>query len=360
MSKNIFWMIILMILLIFTSCTQEVKSDKKTVTNKKKSALEQAGKLDHKKPMSWGHRQTIYVFADDSVWKYAEAPLRKNLERDYFTTENETFFEIKRIQFKQLEQFYRFNNLIFFCDLESYGNVSEYVKSIMGETVTEQVNEEFGEIYPQHNLWANDQLTLFLVGKDEESLLRMNILQSEELFNQFRLKLAARLIRKTYAIGTLPMTGFKALPWQMKIPKNYVIYKNDTEGNFLSLLARGKEKPDRYISVYYEKMAENKVNRDWLMEKRAELAWKYYDEDTFKDKDVKTEFFTIAGIKGWKLSGKWQNMKYAVGGAFQSYAFFDEEHSIAYLLDNSVYFPEGYKLATLIELEEISKTIKLK
>ena len=230
----------------------------------------------------------------------------------------------------------------------------------MGSQVASQVEENFGEIYPQHNLWANDQLTLFVVCVNEESLLRLNILQTEEIFTQFKDKLAGRINRKVYMVGTLAKSGFRNFPWQMEIPKNYVVYRQDNENNFISFLARGNEKPDRYVGVYYEESDSNIVNKNWLKEKRAELAWKYYDEDTFKDSDIKLEFFTIAGIKGWKLSGRWQNMKYAVGGAFQSYAIYDDVHNVAYIIDNSVYFPEGYKIAALVEMEEISKTITFK
>jgi len=49
-----------------------------------------------------------------------------------------------------------------------------------------------------------------------------------------------------------------------------------------------------------------------------------------------------------------------VGGAFQSFAFFDENSERAYLIDNSVYYPEGSKLEALIELEIISSSIVIK
>lgn len=356
--RNVFIILIIFILLI--GCSNDNKSAQNNQNPKSNSNVRKSAKLDHKKPMSWGHRQTIYIFADDPVWKYAEKQIRKNLERDYFTTENETYFDIKRVKFEQLDQFYRFNNLIFFCDLSSDRPVAEYVKSIMGETVSKDVQENFGEIYPQHNLWANDQLTIFMVGKNEESLLRMNILQSEEIFQEFKIKLAERINRRIYMVGILPLSGFNGLPWEIEVPKNYMVFKDDRENNFLSFLARGHEKPDRYVSIYYTKMDSNLVTRNWLKETRADLAWNYYDEDEFKESDIKTEFFTLADIKGWRLSGRWQNMKYAVGGAFQSYAFYDESSGIAYLVDNSVYFPEGYKIAALVELEEISKSLRLK
>ena len=75
---------------------------------------------------------------------------------------------------------------------------------------------------------------------------------------------------------------------------------------------------------------------------------------------MRTEKAKIAGHNGWKISGMWINKKYTVGGAYQTFAFYDERTKRAYLIDNSVYFPEGYKLDALIELEVISNTLRLK
>ena len=76
-------------------------------------------RFDPNKTMAWGSVQKISVFADDSVWKYAETPLRSSLERFYYTTENETYFDVERVGFNKIEQFYKFNNLIFFCNISS-------------------------------------------------------------------------------------------------------------------------------------------------------------------------------------------------------------------------------------------------
>jgi hypothetical protein len=112
--------------------------------------------------------------------------------------------------------------------------------------------------------------------------------------------------------------------------------------------------------VYFQKIPKEDFNRDWLRDSRRKLSWKYYDEDEFFDRDVKLGKSNLAGHKGWFLSGRWQNKKFAVGGTFQSFAFYDEVNGRAYLVDNSVYYPSGEKLEALYELEIISNTLKLK
>ncbi|MBT3168305.1 MAG: DUF4837 family protein [Candidatus Cloacimonetes bacterium] len=306
--------------------------------------------------MSWGHKQTVYVFADDNVWKYAKKPLMENLERFHFTTENESYFELKRAE--NIEQFYKFNNLIFFCDWQSNDQISEYVKKQLGKQIEPEIKRNSVAIYPKDNLWANDQFVLFLIGDNERNLLTLNLTMANNIFELMTNKLKQRIKHQIYKTPIYSTSSFKNLAWSAEIPKNYIRYKSDK--NFTSFLARLRNKSDRYFSVYSEKIDKATFGREWLKIKRAEISWKYYDEDFFKEKEIKLEKYNTAEFNGWKLSGRWQNLKYAVGGAFQSFAFYDEKSQTAYLIDNSVYFPEGYKLQSLIELEIISNSFKLK
>ena len=315
---------------------------------------------DLRKPLAWGHEQTIYVFADDRVWQYAEQYLQESIERYYFTTENETFFDLKRADIKAIQQFYRFKNLVFLAHLDTDSEVSNYVKDRLTENVLQSVKDNGVGMFSRHNLWANDQLVLFLLGDTEANLLRFNILQANEVFEQFRTKLFSRIENRIYGFDIHSASLFRNLPWDMKIPNYYVIYKRDDSDNFISFLARRRGQPDRYLSVYFEEMAEDRVDLDWISSTRARLAWQYYDEDEFRSEDTRSELTAFNGIPVYKFSGRWQNRKYAVGGAFQSFAFYDINGNRAYLIDNSVFYPEGYKLPALIELEVIGRSINLK
>ena len=317
-------------------------------------------RINPHKPMAWGKKHVIYVFADNDIWKKSEHQLRRTLERFVFTTENEKYFEVKRAPFDALDQFYKYNNLIFMGDLSSKGDVTEYIKSVTSDHIKQEVADNLVGIYPSENLWANDQYVLFMLGTTEENLLKINYLHLNKTFDLFKEKLLARISRQLYQSEQHSAKTFASLPYSIKIPKRYQVYRKDLANNFISFISRFKEKPDRYIAVYYENSTENIVDKDWITKKRAELAWQYYDEDEYVKDNIRTEKFEIAGHKGWKISGSWMNKKHTVGGAFQTYAFYDEKTKKSYLIDNSVYFPEGYKLNALLELEIISNTLKPK
>ncbi len=334
----------LLILLIF-SCSQKGYSKR--------------ANYDPNKTMAWGSVQKICIFADDNIWKYAESSLKANLERYYYTTENETFFEIEHINFEKIEQFYKFNNLIFYADMESEQVVSSYVKDLLGESIKTEIEENSVALFPKNNLWANNQFVIFLVGNNEENLLKLNILQSDRIFNLFKNELYKKKADRIYKQVLHNNRLYSQYPWKLELTKNYVIYKQDPQNNFVSYLARLRNHPDRYLSVYYTEIDSSQFTKEWLYSTRAELAWKYFDEDEMNESNVRFENYKLENHSGWKLSGKWQNYKYAVGGAFQSFAFYHKESSSAYIIDNSVYFPEGYKLSALIELEIIANTLKI-
>ena len=320
----------------------------------------QSSSSSSRKPMSWGHKQDIFIFADDDVWNQNKDLLYRSLERFVFTTENEKVFLIKHVNIDSLEQYYKFNNILFLASLNSAKPVAEYVKDITGDSVQNELEQNSAGIFPKNNLWANDQFVLFVLADSNENLKTVHESQANRIFELFNNRLKRRVSKQVFKQKLYPDSEFKMQSWKANIPQNYMIYKNHRANNFKSYLGRLRNKSDRYFSVYHEKMEENIVSIEWLEEKRAELAWKYYDEDEFSKSDIRKEKSKIAKRECVKISGRWQNKKHVVGGAFQTYAFYDEESQTAFLIDNSLYFPEGYKLASLMELEALSNSIKIK
>ncbi len=345
MMKRI--ILILILALVLFACGEQGKDDGRPKTRTDK-------------PPSWGHNQTIYVFADDPVWKGVEKYLRYSLERQVFTTENEPYFEVKRVNISNMDTYYRFANLLFLGNLRSADKVSSYLTNKLGETYIQQVKESGGGLFTRDELWSNDQIAVFLITDIGKDLPRFNYEKSNEIFDLFLDKMHQRMQRRAYMPGIHQESDFDELPWQVRLPKNYVLNKRDFGNRYLSWLARLGEQPDRYFGVYYEKLDQKPDFRAWGLETRKHLAWDYYDEDQFDPKLARTISVKIGPYDALKISGPWHNDKYYVGGAFQCFVLYDSATSTAFLIDNSIYYPEGYKLTTLIELEEISKTFRVK
>lgn len=347
-------LIFLLLVILFSSACQ-----KKAPTYQQYKVVKDASK-----PLSWGQDQVIYTFIDDGPWKTNEGILRGNLERYQYTTDNESYFELKRGDVSALEQFKKFRNLVFCASLSSIDPVSMFVKAILSDTYTNQVKKNRVAMFVKSNLWANDQTVVFVIADTDKHLLAFNYLSQNQLFGVFLDRLYQRLAQKAYDVPVLDDVIFADYPFTLKIPNNYRVYRNEQKSHFISFIYRSpqetREQPDKYVAVYYEAMPTNQVDQEWLIKTRREMAWKHYDQDEFSKKDIRVEKADFNGTPAWKISGKWQNKKYAIGGAFQSYAIYDAKHKMAYLIDNSVFFPAGDKLSHLLELDAIGKSLQIK
>ncbi|MEA2104049.1 MAG: DUF4837 family protein [Candidatus Cloacimonadota bacterium] len=315
------------------------------------------------KPFSWGKFNDIYAFADNQIWDYGQLKLHENLERMFYTTSNEKYFTLERKKIAAIKQNYKFANLLFFCDVHSNKPVSEYVKKLLPDKVATISDSLSATMIATKDLWVQNQTVIFVIGKDVESVLLYtfeNITRIFEVFQNRRMQRLKRLVYKTGLNKKEMEYEREHYPWELKLPKGYITFKRDDESNFVSYLLRVKKYPDRFLGIYWEKMPENIVNKEWLRNKRLMIGKKYYEGDEFYLKDVIQQKYKFESFNGFKLFGKWQNETNCTGGAFASFAFYDKEQKIAYLIDNSVYFPEGDKLIALMKLEIISKTFHTK
>jgi len=312
-------------------------------------------------PMSWGHNQTIYVFADREIWQATEPILRQSLERNFFTTENETLFDIVQGDIERINAFFRFRNLIFLGDINGQGPVSQYINRVMAEQALDSVRERNASMFMNFNLWANDQLVMFFIGDNPQNLRDFMIANNESYFQIFKDRFIARTVFQSQRMRGLRDQVFQGLPFIMYLPENYRVFRRDLDNNFISFIWRSRtdqtNNPDLYVSIYWEFADENPLDDDWLINKRAVLAWKYHDEDEILDHTVKRGLMDFNGREAWFASGAWQNSKHFMGGAFRSFAFWDEELKTVYMIDTSIYFPAGNKLRYLLELEGLAKTI---
>ncbi|MCK4359654.1 MAG: DUF4837 family protein [Candidatus Cloacimonetes bacterium] len=316
---------------------------------------------DIRKPISWGKSSVIFAFADDKVWDYGRLEIFKSLERDFFTTTNEKLFNVQREDISKIKNYYKFANLLFLCDTSSNYPTSQYVKSIIPVQTSSLSDLIPADIIAVKDNWSQNQAVVFLIGKDIETLLLYTFQKSNVIFNIYKDSEIRRIKNLIYKPGFNKEEieyQMKHYPWHFDLPYQYLTFRRDDENNFVSYLLRVEKHPDRFLAVYWENMPEDNVNKQWLWNKRLELGKNYYEGDEFSPEDVTQEKTHFLSYDGYKLYGRWQNPNHFIGGAFVSFAFYDEKQKIGYLIDNAVFFPEGNKLRALLGLEIISKTFK--
>jgi len=341
------------------TATPQAKPALPTATQSAVSSLELV--RDPSKPISSGHRQTVYIFADDDIWQAIEPPLRSSIERPFYTTENEHLFDIKWADIANIRTLNRFHNLLFICDVTSNQPVAQYVRSIMSRQSIENAREKGATMYMNNNLWASDQLVFFFMGNSTAAIADYLQTNRDTYFNILYNRLIARLMFQSRRTKAHKDSFFAEVPFRLALPQNYIVYKKDLPNRFISYIWRSRNdqvrNPDKYISVYWERAEQNTITREWLLDKRKDIAWVYYDEDEFSPIDTTSGLKSFKGRENWFLLGKWQNQKYYMGGVFQTFAYYSEKQKVIYLIDTSVYYPAGDKMAFVLELEGIANTL---
>lgn len=320
--------------------------------------------LDYAKPLAFGDDSDVYVFCSDKNWKMLELLIRGSIERKVKLVYEETYFPLTRIDLKEVDKYLQYKNLLFIGDLKSNDDVTQYMTRSLTPAHIERVKQSGGDLFTARNHNSRDQIVLYLLAQNKDKLSSTAVLQSDNIFSLLLKRFGERQAYQAFRGKVIDAKFWEPYPFTMQIPETYRLYSNDKAGRFLSFLYRARvpdrEIPDKYISVYYEDMPENKVDADWLFKKRQELWQARFEGDTIKKENIRSEAFKFAGYQGFRISGPWENQKLIIGGAFQTMAFWHPGTKRAYLIDNSVFFPAGDKLAILLELHMISSTLKIK
>ncbi|MCD4829570.1 MAG: DUF4837 family protein [Candidatus Cloacimonetes bacterium] len=315
-----------------------------------------------KLPLSWGHPQIIYVFASDEVWAEAEIDLHRMLARDIYTTQNEQWFKLKRADMEHFEDYFRFDNLLFLGSLDSENAVTEFMQESLGADVEEQVKRLGEGVYSKNDQWAKGQIAVFFLSETQQNLTEFNHRQSAKLFDTFRQQFYDRLRTHVYLYNTYDADVFFAdWPWTLDLPDNYVIYKQNLADNFACYFLQVGDAPERYLAVWFEQTARPADMKAWMKQARNYIGAEYFaGEKILPTQSPRLRKNRFAEQDAWQMNGHWINDETITGGAFQSWGFYDDDTGRAYLVDTSVFYPEGKKLPPLVELELIARTFRLK
>ena len=363
--KKYFYIILILILLLFSlfGCKKQEKSQEP----QKNFYTKYQNLIDPSKPIAFGDDNIIYIFAEDNNLKNVKNTLQTSLERTIQVIIEEPYFSTEFKDGSEINDFTNYKNLIYCGTLDGKDRVSTHITSTLAPDYINLVRKNGAEMFVVNNFYVRDQLIIYLVAKDAPTLKNLTKERSEQVFNYFLDRYKQRLAYQVYFNEVIADNYFDDWPFTIKIPVLYMVFKEDKPGHFLSFIyqpaKQDSKHPDKYVSVYYESMPENQISEDWIYRTRQMLGKKYLDGDEIYDKKYTTEKVKIAEYDGLKMYGHWINKKLSggVGGAFQSFAFWDAKTKTAYLVDNIIYAPNiTYKLPYLLELEMVSQSITIK
>ena len=218
--------------------------------------------------------------------------------------------------------------------------------------------------YSNKNLYAYPQLTLTILGRDKNELIRNMMSHGEELISTFKendMRLYQSRITKD-AYETNEINTFNNLGLEFKIPRAYRMVE-DT-GEFLwyrSTITRGL-----LNLLAYEIPVENldSVSEDDLIRYRDSIG-KTYVPGQFDSTYLATEKLVrpivkkvnVGGREALESRGLWYVENDFMGGPFVSYTFKDEDTGRLLVIEGFSFTPSAKKRDFVFELESILKTV---
>ncbi len=321
--------------------------------------------IDPGKQISYGEDYEVHIFAPGAGLAPVRQTLETSLGRVYTLVQDERYLYPKFRDTAELNDFKTYKNLIFCGTLDGRDEISQYINKTLAPNLVAAAKASGAELFVIDNLYVRDQIILFLLAKDPAALARLTEARSDQIFGYLLERYQQRLARAAYQNAVIEDKFFADRPFSLKIPVLYRLWKDEKAGRFLSFLFQpakpSRQTADKYISVYFEPMPQNKVDADWVYQTRQTLGQKFMDGDQIYKDRYQSERATIAGYDGWRLTGHWINPNQGgFGGAFQTWAFWHQPTQTAYLIDNVAYFPDGEKLPILLELGMLSQSLEVK
>jgi hypothetical protein len=311
------------------------------------------------RPSSFGDFQKIVLYADSSIYKEVRVPLEQIFDQYIYTPHLEQSFILDLQPLKELGTYQTRHNLIFIGLLNGKDSVSKFMTNVLSEQTKAAVND--GRVFEifKEDLFATDQVALFLPAMTRISLKKNLSDRGQIIFDQFN-QIYTRLLKKSmYAEGeqtNLADYLTEKYGWRMRIQHDYQLVKEEDDGHFVWLR---RFNPDRSLFIYRYASEDFNPSDENLYNLRDSLTAIYFEGDSIDLADTYIKTVTFSGQAAKKIVGVWQNRRHLVGGPFRTYVLYDKQQKYIYLIDLTVTAPGKRKKPFLDQLDIMANTFIL-
>ncbi len=314
-----------------------------------------------------GAEDDIYVIADSAQYDNLEASLLTVFSKVIYTPQPEILFNLKRKSLSDLENLKHFKNLIIVAPLDSSSETSKYVSAVLNPKVKDLVNEDSVSVINKYNLWAENQLVMFLTAPTLEKLNQDILKQSDNLLHYFQKESDDRLFQSLYnpkyEKKETEAKFLKDYGWMIYVQADYFLAKSDPKSHFVWLRRAPGTDMERWIFVYWiDNGSPEELTPDSVYAIRNRLTKKFYRTSDNKsyveisDYYKTTKEVNFLGRYALMTQGLWRMDDKSMGGPFMNYVFYDEPTKRIYMLDGSIYAPKYYKKTLIQQVDVILRS----
>ena len=287
-------------------------------------------------------------------------------------TRSEPMFTIRVIEPFEFNRIFKLSrNLVYVVSLEGNSAADKWLQGTFSETSKQTIlNDPDRFMQTSDNQFAKGQKVLQLFGKDDNTLIKNLLDNSEVIQNYFNIaekeRLANSLRMTTASRGILNKVNDQ-LGISIKIPGSYelAMLKDD----FMWARYLPAVGPSKNLFVYVKDYkSQDEFQHDNIIKLRDEIGKKYIygdpeNPESFmitENKYMKPVFRNINFRDKYtvEMKGAWKTNNFSVGGTFVSYTFVDDEKGKLYYIEGFVIYPNEDHRELIREMESLLTTFR--
>lgn len=317
----------------------------------------------YQKPAS-GDEYEIFVIADSLEYERVEGSLLNVFSKIIYTPQPEKLFELKRKPFRQLDKYKGRKNLIILAPLSSGTSVSKYLQKIIDPAVQEMVDSDSLYVINKHDLWAKNQLVMFLTAPTIEKLDRKILEGHKNLIYYFQKisdkRLYAALYNPKYEQKNIEAKLLNQYDWMIYVQADFLLALDSPEDNFVWIRRAPGTDMERWMFIHWiDDASPEFLKAGSIANERNKLTAKYYrTSDERAHVEISDDYHTTKEVNFLNrytlmTQGLWRMTDKSMGGPFVNYTFYDEQSKRIYMLDASIYAPKYYKKKLIQQMDVI-------
>ena len=337
------------------------------------------GNADYR-PRAIGPEGIVTVVIDSTQWNGVVGEAIRETLGSYIQTlpVPEPAFKLQPAaltSMQALEAIKKQKNVVFAAPLSDTSNtVSQFLSSRLDESVKEMISSGLPALVARPNLWRKDQMVVYLTAQTPDELAASIYEKKEDLLytynNITRERTEVEMFKKgrqaNIEDSLLQKHGFA-----VNAQHDYFVAVDTT--NFVWLRRVISTETWRSLFIYFEDNANpGDLSDEWVYTKRDSLTKAYVQGslagyvEIDRRRNLRTENINFLDRYGFETRGLWhmvieeggEVLPMGMGGAFVTYAFYDEDSGRNYLIDGMVFAPNYPKREFLRQLEVIAHTFR--
>jgi len=313
---------------------------------------------DKKQLVAGGQRDVIVVLSEDDNWSKTKDALKEALERDVFTPNRETIYQLMHGLPENLNSFIYGKNLLLVGYLNGLSEASKLISTLLTDEAQEMVQKRQAFIFDKENPWAVGQYLLVIVSPGKPELKDIIEENKDVIFNYFERASLKRAKWLIYSAGREKQKEKKLedqFGFSVELPTGFYWKGEDSIKTFVNLV---RQFPFRLISIGWKDKEVQKTSFERMLQMRDSIASLYLDKDIIDRNMTKGMDVEFLERKAYKIEGIWKNDEKVMGGPFRTYFFNDSAQKRFYVIDIHVYAPGRKKWFYLKELEAVASTFQ--